>query len=75
VAISLERGVECLHAVQLMPLYPKPHHLLPNLIRTGSDLPFLIPAYPGCPGKEAVTGVIINNSLCLRNDSDAQKYR
>ena len=29
--VCLERGAECLHMVQLMPLHPKPHHLLPRL--------------------------------------------
>ena len=35
--------------VQLMPL--PPHHLLLHKIQTG--LTFLVPAYPGCPAKEA----------------------
>ena len=37
---------------------PKSHRLLPHLnpeFQTG--LSFLVPAYPGCPGKEAVKGV------------------
>jgi len=34
---------------------PNPHHLLPHLIQTGFDL--LVPAYLGCPGKEAVNWV------------------
>ena len=29
--ICLEQGADCLHMVQLMPLHPKPHHLLPHL--------------------------------------------
>ena len=30
--ICLERGVDCLHMVQLVPLHPpNPHHLLPHL--------------------------------------------
>jgi len=29
--ICLERGVDCLHMVQLMPLHPKPRHILPHL--------------------------------------------
>ena len=31
VVICLERGADCLHMVQLMPLIPKPHHLLPPM--------------------------------------------
>ena len=32
VVICLERGADCLHMVQLMPLpSPKPHHILPHL--------------------------------------------
>ena len=30
-SIYLERGADCLHMVQLMPLHPKPRHLLPHL--------------------------------------------
>ena len=40
--ICLERGADCLHIVQLMPLYPK-HHLLPHL-------------NPGCMVYLSVTG-------------------
>jgi len=39
--------------VQLMPLHPKPHHLLPHL---NPDW-FYLSAFPGCPGKEAVKRV------------------
>jgi len=51
VVVCLERGANDLHMVQLMPL--PPHHLLLNW---NSDwvLIFLVPAYPGCHGKEAV---------------------
>ena len=41
---------------------PKPHHLLcPILIQTGFTS--LVPAYAGCPGKEAVkrTGVVVSD--------------
>ena len=42
----LERGADCLHMVQLMPLHPKPHHLLPYLnpdwfYLSGTSLPRL----------------------------------
>jgi len=38
VVICLERGAECLHIVQLLPLHPATHHLLPNLSPDGSYL-------------------------------------
>jgi len=40
--------------VQLMPIAsanPKLHHLLPCL-NPDNGFAFLVPAYPGCPGKE-----------------------
>jgi len=36
---------------------PKPYHLLPHLIHTGFT--FLVPAYPDCPGKEAIKWVVV----------------
>jgi len=49
VVICLERGAD-LHMVQLMPL--------PLTVSCTSKIQigftFLVPAYPGCPGKEAV---------------------
>jgi len=56
VVICLERGGNGLHMVQLMPL--SPHHLL---LKIQIGLTFLVPAYPGCPGKEAIKRV----SVCL----------
>ena len=51
--ICLERGVDLLHMAQLMPLHPKtPSSLASFKIQTGFT--FQVPAYPGCPGKEAV---------------------
>ena len=47
--IYLERGANDLHMVQLMPL--PPHHLF---IKIQIGLTFLLPAYPGCPRKEAI---------------------
>ena len=50
VVICLERGADDLHMVHLMPL--PPHHLL---LQWNPELfTFLVPAYPGCPGKKAV---------------------
>jgi len=53
VVICLEQGTDCLHMVQLMPLHP--YHLLPYLNPDWFYL--LVPAYPGCPGKEDVKRV------------------
>jgi len=56
VVICLERGADCLHMVQLMRLHPQTASSLASFkIRTGFT--FLVPAYPGCSGKEAVEGV------------------
>ena len=47
--------------VQLMPLHPKtPSSLAP--FKSRLVFTFLVPAYPGCPGKEAArrsTGVVV----------------
>ena len=56
--VCLEQGANDLHIVQLMPL--PPHHLL--LHRNP------VPAYPGCPGNEAVKRVSI---IVISNYSDA----
>jgi len=48
--LSLEWGANYLHMVQLMPL--PPHHLL--LQYNPEWFTFLVPAFPGCPGKKAV---------------------
>ena len=53
--ICLERGADCLHMVQLIPLHPKTLSSRLIQIQTGSTC--LVPAYPGCPGREAVKGV------------------
>ena len=55
--ICLERGADCLHMVQLMPLpFPKPRHHLPHLNPDWFYLSRYL-AYPGCPGKEAIKRV------------------
>ena len=44
VVICLERSADCLHMVQLMPVHPKPSHLLPHLNPDcfyGTDVPRL----------------------------------
>ena len=53
--ICLEQGADCLHVVQMMPLYLKtPSSLASFKSRLKADFTFLVPAYPACPGKEAV---------------------
>jgi len=48
--ICLERGTNNLHMIQLMSL--PPHHLL--LQQNPKWLTVLVPAYPGCPVKNAI---------------------
>jgi len=52
--ICLERSANDLRMVQLMPL--PSHHLF---IKIQNGFTFLMPAYPGCPGKEAVKWVSV----------------
>ena len=47
--ICPERGTNNLRMFQLMPL--PPHHLLLHCVVIST---FLVLAYPGCPGKEAI---------------------
>jgi len=56
VAIWLERDADCLHMVQLMPL-PSPNPTMSSVIYIQTGFTFLLLAYPGCPGKEAVERV------------------
>ena len=51
--ICLEQGADCLHMVQMMPLPPETPLSLASF-KSRLVLTFLVPAYPGCPGKEAV---------------------
>ena len=53
VVVCLKRGAHCLHMVPLMPLHTKTplSHAWLNWIQTGFT--FLVPDYPGFPGKEA----------------------
>jgi len=50
--VSLEQGANDLHIVQLTTL-PFCHPIVYNFIKIQIGLTFLVPAYPGCPGKEA----------------------
>jgi len=49
VVVCLERGADCLHMVQLMPLHPKTPSSLASF-----QSRLVLPAYPDCPGKEAI---------------------
>jgi len=54
VVIRLERGADCLHMVQLMPLpSPKPRHLLPQ-----TGFTFVVPAYLCCTSVSATVYTI-----------------
>jgi len=55
VVIHLEQGANDFHMVQLMPM--PPNHFW--FIKIQNDLTFLVSAYPGCPGKEAVKWVAV----------------
>ena len=56
--ICLERGADDLHMVQLMPL--PSHHLLHQ--QNPEWFIFLVPAYPGCPGKRPLSGCSSSSS-------------
>jgi len=56
VVICLEQDAYCLHMVQLMTLHPKTPSSLASF-KSRLVFIFLIPAYPGCPEKEAVKRV------------------
>ena len=49
--VCLEQGAECLRMVQLM---SKPITPSSRFIKTQTGFTFMLPAYAGCPGKEAV---------------------
>jgi len=52
VICRLERGANALHVVQLMPLPP----IISCFVKIKIRLIFLVPAYPGCPGKRPLNG-------------------
>ena len=56
VVICLEQGADCLHMVQLMPL-PSQNPIISCLIWIQTGFTFLVPAYAGCPGEEAIKWV------------------
>ena len=51
--ICLERGADCLRMVLLTPL-PHQNPTISCLIKIQNGFNFVVPACPGCPGKEAV---------------------
>ena len=63
VVICLERGANDLYMVQLMPLPPR--HLL--FQQNPEWLIFLVPAYPGSPGKKAIKRLCVC-SVCKKTD-------
>jgi len=53
---GLQQGADCLHMVKLMPLHPKTTSSLASF-KSKMVFTFLVLAYPGCPGKEAIKQV------------------
>ena len=56
--ICLERGADCLHMAQLMPLSSQ-NHIIFCIVLIQTGLTFLVPAYLGCPGKEVVKRLLL----------------
>ena len=53
--ICLEQGADCFaYGPVDATAIPKPHHILPQI---QNGFTFLVPAYPGCPEKEAIKWV------------------
>jgi len=59
VVICLEQGADSMHMVQLMPSHPKTASFLASFKSRPVGITFLVPAYLGCPGKEAVNGCVV----------------
>jgi len=53
--IFLEQGADDLHLVYLMPLPP----IISCFVKIQNGLTFLMPPYPGCPGKEVIKRVSV----------------
>ena len=53
--VCLERDADCLHMVLLTPLHPKTQSSLAS-VKSMLVFTFLVPAYPGCPGKRPLNG-------------------
>jgi len=60
VVICQEHGANCLHMVQMMPL-PSQNPVMSCLIKVQTGFT-LVPAYPGCPGKEAAIKRVYSSS-------------
>ena len=63
--ICLEWGTDCLHVARPMPLSSQNPHRLLHHIKIRHGFSFLVLAYPGCPGKEAVKQVFIKSHSLL----------
>jgi len=57
--ICLDQGANDLHMVQLMPLPP----IISCFIKIQIGLTFVLPAYPGCSGKDAAKWVYVHMSV------------
>ena len=55
--VCLERGADCLHMVQLMPMPPQTTKSF-TIFKSRLIFAFLIPAYTACPRKEAAKRVV-----------------
>jgi len=67
----LEQSANDLHMAQLMLLPP----IISCFIKIQNGSAFLVPAYPGCPGKEAVKWVLLLLLLLLLLLSPHVSYR
>ena len=63
----LQRGANDLHMVQLMHCHP----IISSFIKIQIGLNFLVPAYLGCRGKEAVKRVSVSLSYRINRDVHA----
>jgi len=64
VVIYLERGADCLHIVQLMPLHPKTPSSLASF-KSRLVFIFLVPAHAGSPGKMVVKRACVYVCVCV----------
>jgi len=68
VVVCLERCANDLHMVQLMLLPP-----ISCVITIQIGVTFLVPAYPGCPGNEAVKWLSVCMLACISKAAYAHK--
>jgi len=60
--MCLERGADCLHMVQLMPL-PSQNHITSFHIKSRLGLTFLVLACPGCLGVVVVVELFLHRTV------------